>query len=280
MRELLPGITIKPDTQPRDFIRRIQALLENSGEFNCEIHVNVGDYKEYDILDVIPTWGTPHKDLFGQVIYHPEYDGDRVRIEIRAHRWKPHPPCYDDYVKAARQIFWPILRQYNRKYGARLRLNIQSAHSLEPKMSSLIEKYYLRWVKGPDLFSHPNDCNRFYQFVKACLRYSRRKSDLCGPWLQYFLDRDLRERIVNLQAREEVILEATILFEHLIDFSKVSFPDHVLEMRNPYKVKAQLEGLFYSDDRPVYPQEKIERILAEKFGESWREDYLKKIGLG
>lgn len=279
MRELLPGITIKPDTQPRDFIRRIQALLENSAEFNCEIHENFGGCKEHDILDVTPTCEPSHKGLFGQVIYNPEYDGNRVRIEIRAHRWKPHPPRYDDYVEAARQVFRPIVRQYNRKYGERLRLNIQSAHSLEPKMSSLIEKYYLRWVNGPDLFSHPNDCNRFHQFVKACLRYSRRKGDLCGPWLRYFLDRDLRERIVDDQAREEVISEAAILFEHLIDFSNVSFPDHVLEMRNPYLVKLSLEGWVYPDGRPVYPQEKIETILAENFGESWREDYLKKIGL-
>ena len=279
MRELLPGITIKPATQPRDFVRRIQALLENSAEFSCEFHENFAGYKEHDILDVTPTWETSHKGLFGQVIYNPEYDGDRVRIEIRAHRWEPHPPGYNDYVEAARQIFRPILSQYNRIYDARLRLNIQSAHSLEPEMSSLIERYYLRWVNGPDLLGHPLDCNRFCQFVKSCLRYSRRKRDLSGSWLGYFLDRDFRQRIVDDQAREEVISEAAILFEHLIDFSKVSFPDHVLEMRNPYLVKLSLEGWVYPDGRPVYPQEKIERILAENFGESWREDYLKKIGL-
>lgn len=149
------------------------------------------------------------------------------------------------------------------------------------RMSKLIEKYYLVWINGPTLLEHPLDRDRFFRFVKACIRYSRQ--ELHEGWLRYFLERDLQKRYTNAQYREELITEAVILFQHILDFNKVTFPDPVLEMRNPYAVKLQLQRYYYTDKdgkrRPTYSEDEIEKILKDNFGASWEENYRKKLGL-
>ena len=149
------------------------------------------------------------------------------------------------------------------------------------RMPKLVEKYYSVWINGPALLGHPLDNGRFYKFVKACLRYSRKR--VHEEWLRYFLERDLKERYTNEQYRDELISELMILFQHILDFNRVSFPDHVLEMRNPYLVKMELERYHYIDEngseKSLHSDSQIERILADNFGASWREDYRRKIGL-
>lgn len=141
----------------------------------------------------------------------------------------------------------------------------------EYRMSKLVEKYYLAWVKGPTLLEHSLDRDRFYCFVKACMRYSRTK--LHGGWLRYFLEKELPATyptpILGRDFRGELISEVVILFERILAFNKASFPNHALEMRNPYAVMGQLRY----HNRP--PGE-IEEILVDNFGPSWREDYRKK----
>ena len=149
------------------------------------------------------------------------------------------------------------------------------------RMPKLIEKYYLVWINGPTLLEHPLCRDRFLRFVKACIRYSRQ--ELHEGWLRYFLERDLPKRYTNAQYREELITELVILFQHILDFNKVSFPDPVLEMRNPYSVKMVLGRYYYTDKdgnrRRVYSENKIEKILTDNFGLSWEEDYRRKYGL-
>ena len=149
------------------------------------------------------------------------------------------------------------------------------------RMPKLIEKYYLVWVNGPTLLEHPLDRDRFFRFVKACIRYSRQ--ELHEGWLRYFLERDLQKRYTNEQYREQLISEVVILFQHILDFNKVGFPDPVLEMRNPYLVKMALERYYYTDRngirKPAYPKDKIEKILTDNFGPSWEENYRRKYGL-
>jgi len=148
-------------------------------------------------------------------------------------------------------------------------------------MPRLIEKYYLAWLNGATLLEHPLDRDRFFRFIKACIRYSRQ--GLHEGWLRYFLERDLCERYTDSEYREKIISEVIIVFQHVLDFNKVSFPDPVLEMRNPYLVKMTLERYYYTgrngSRRPVYSADEVERILRDNFGSSWKENYRRKYGL-
>jgi len=140
-----------------------------------------------------------------------------------------------------------------------------------------VRKYYSAWLRGAALFEHPLDRDRFYRFVKACTTYSRQ--ELHGEWLRYFLEIDLQKRYPDERSREQVVIEAVVLFEHILNFNKVSFPDPVLEMGNPYSVSLALQSYTYADGRRLHSEEDIERILRENFGESWREDYRRRHGL-
>ena len=123
------------------------------------------------------------------------------------------------------------------------------------------------------MLEHPLDRRRFYCFVKACIRYSRTK--LHGGWLRYFLEKELPATyptpILGRDFREELISEVADLFERILEFNKAGFPNHSLEMRNPFKVMGHL--LFHNK-----PREEIEEILVDYFSPSWREDYDKKYG--
>ena len=149
------------------------------------------------------------------------------------------------------------------------------------QMPKLIKRYYLAWVNGPTLLEHPLDRDRFFRFVKACIRYSRQ--EVHEAWLRYFLEKDLQKRYTNEQYREQLIIEVIILFQAILDFNKVSFPNPILEMRNPYSVMMALESYYYTDKngnkRPAYSRDEIEKILTDNFGSSWEEDYRRKYGL-
>lgn len=82
-------------------------------------------------------------------------------------------------------------------------------------MSPRVKEFYLDWVHGPKLFGHPYDEQRFYRFVKACIRYSRVR--LSGEWLRPFLEKDLAGR------NEYTVREAIHRFDILLDFNRTSF---------------------------------------------------------
>lgn len=147
-------------------------------------------------------------------------------------------------------------------------------------MHELIEKYYRAWVNGPTLLDHYLDRDRFFRFIKACIRYSRHwnaKQRIYGGWLEYFLERDLPKRYNDKQRCEEIIQEIIILFENILAFSKARFPDHVLEMRDPYLVSLELGSFRYTDkdgkEKRAYSHEEIEEILIKNFGPTWRKDW-------
>lgn len=134
------------------------------------------------------------------------------------------------------------------------------------RMSPLIRKYYQSWLNGPTLFDHPNDEERFYRFTKACLKYGRKHYD--GQWLRYFLRQAPLEKYGD-DYREYLIKEAVSLFDRLMDFGRVSFPNHSVEMRNPHLVANQLRTILKRDRSPVYSEEEITNILDNNFGTGW-----------
>jgi len=146
-------------------------------------------------------------------------------------------------------------------------------------MHELIEKYYKQWIASPTLLGHSLDCERFYKFVKACIRYSKHRSakqDIHGSWLRYFLERDLQNKYQG-QYSDKLIHEAVVLFEHILEFSQTPFPDCLLEMRDPISVFWQLRRYKRTDvdgkETSYYSDDEIEKIMSDNFGLSWREKY-------
>lgn len=89
-------------------------------------------------------------------------------------------------------------------------------------MSPLIKKYYNNWLSSPTLYIHPLDMKRFYVFVKIVGRYSKKHKD--GQWLRYFLKRDLSQKYKDSNYIEKITKKIVYLFDHLLDFNKISLP--------------------------------------------------------
>lgn len=134
------------------------------------------------------------------------------------------------------------------------------------KMSPIVKKYYSAWIlNSPTFLGHPLDEERFFRFIKSCIRYSRSRID--GQWLRGFLEVDLENQIPTLDSREHIIRKAVSVFDTIIDYEKTRFPDHEVEMKNPYLVKSQLQSWERRDGKRFYSEEKIQSILIKNFGQ-------------
>lgn len=166
MRDLLPPITVKPNINPHDFIRRVYNLLENSKEFRIKLHENFMEEEGLLILNIIHIFESEHQDLSGHIINNRKSDCGNVKIEIRAKRWNPPHPKYDTYVATAKQIFIPILKKYNKTYVTRLMMNIKSARYREPSLSPNVKPLFESFVKSANKdYLNSFDWERFYRFI-------------------------------------------------------------------------------------------------------------------
>lgn len=166
MREPLPPIILKPNTSPREFIMRVYNLLDGSSQFNRDLQENFMGEEGHLILNITPSFETKHYGLCGLIINHKNIDGENIRIEIKA-RGKLYCRTYDTYSAVAKQIFDPILTNYNKTYNTRLKLNIKSKESLEPKLSPNVEPVFNEFITSAnkeDLVL--SDWKRFYSFIR------------------------------------------------------------------------------------------------------------------
>ena len=167
MEDRLPNITVKTDVPPADFPRRMAALV-NHASFKAEIHEHIPSFENMAALNLEPMGATAHQGLMGHLISDPELPG-RVKVEVTASRWHPGPPTYETFVQAARAMFDPQLRDYNRQHGARVRMTIETKGQLEPKLPPEAQKLFTRFVGlATKTALHPLDWKRFYGFVCHC----------------------------------------------------------------------------------------------------------------
>lgn len=144
-------------------------------------------------------------------------------------------------------------------------------------MSPLIKKYYKRWINSPTLFG-PSDVVCFYRFVKACIRYCRIRRD--GQWLRSYLEKDLPKKYANREYVEENIRQAVSLFDHFMWYHYyTTFPQPLLEMRQPFAVRTELQSILKADGTEKYSNEEIDDILENNFGPNWKAKCRAKYGL-
>ena len=141
-------------------------------------------------------------------------------------------------------------------------------HAPKKKISRIISKYYWNWLNGPKLFGDLSDEQRFYRFVKSCIRYCRSRVD--GYWLRGYLEKDLSDKYHDEEYREQIIQKAVSLFDHIVDYENTQFSDHLVEMTNPALVKMQLRSFETFDGKRYYSDEQIDKIITKNFGDKVR----------
>ena len=131
-------------------------------------------------------------------------------------------------------------------------------------MSPIIKKYYNRWINSPTLFG-PSDVDCFYRFVKACIRYGRIRR--YGQWLRNFMEKYLPKKYKNREYIEKKIRQAVSLFDHFMFYHyDTTFPQPLLEMRQPFLVRTELQSIIKADGSQKYSEEEIDEILKNNFG--------------
>ena len=140
--------------------------------------------------------------------------------------------------------------------------------------SKIVDRYFLQWIALPTWDSmHSMDMERFYQFMKAMKRYSRKH------WTTRF-HQSIVKAAAELHPRssEKYIHKMADFFLQtagtIFEYESASFPDPLVEMRNPYEVDLYLRTLRIYDSEGnaqyMYTGEEIERILEDNFGSDWR----------
>lgn len=172
MKDRLPRITIKIDTTPEEFLRRIETLAKEIGEYLAEAEWDVVDATKVAALKIRPILVTQHRELVGWIIPIPDLES-RVNLEVRAARWHPDPPTYKVYVEAARSIFKPLMRHYNSKYGTSRKLQIQSRVATEPRLPLMSSQVFDQFVEPANKSALRNrDWQRFYHFIWHCTAHN------------------------------------------------------------------------------------------------------------
>lgn len=167
MRDRLPLIKVQPDTTPMVFQERLEELAGAAGFGDPRRTTDNAIGARMCILTICVERHGLHRGLIGQAIVSA--NAPHVQIEARARRWTPDPVTYEVYVQTAKEIFKPLLKQYNRQYHATCRLSIQSQNDLTPKLPPMARKIFDTFVRHANTsMLHPLDWERFYRFVRFC----------------------------------------------------------------------------------------------------------------
>ncbi|MDA8241555.1 MAG: hypothetical protein M0Z67_14460 [Nitrospiraceae bacterium] len=165
---MLPKISIKVDVSTEIFLDRLEQIAKNLGNAEVKRTRDIAGFEGWQGLNLDSRLPSSHENLCGIVFSQPE-SADMAFIELSAVKWHPDPPPYDTYVEAARILFDPLIKGYNKKYNSRYRLSVQAKtvkkFALPPETAKRLQSFIACANKRA---LHPNDWNRFYQFIAFC----------------------------------------------------------------------------------------------------------------
>jgi hypothetical protein len=172
MKDRLPRMSVKIDTTPAEFLRRIETLAREIGEYIVESEQDLVDRGKVAALKLKPILVSHHRELVGWIIPAPGAS-NRVALEVHAARWNPEPPTYKVYVAAARELFRPLLHQYNRKYRTSRKLQIQTRAATEPHLPTMTRQVFDGFVdRASKSALRDRDWERFYHFIWHCAAHN------------------------------------------------------------------------------------------------------------
>jgi hypothetical protein len=149
---------------------------------------------------------------------------------------------------------------------------------MKKKFSPLIQKYFEHWIELETWDStHWADKERFYQFVKACFKYRKKKissSDIKTAIKEAVLS---KRPTFNEEELDHLAEQFSQEFATIRDYEETPFPDDWVEMRNPIRVKHYLRMLRDERNAQLYSESQIQEILKRNFGENWEENVRRRI---
>lgn len=168
--EPLPDIDIAVGKDSRAVIAAMADLAESDSSLIIEQYAEPLGQEGWHIVNLRSLRPSAHEDVGGQLIVRPDRAG-RILVEMRAMRWQPDPPSRDVYIRAARDLFAPLLSAYNKANGQRYRMRIARARKPEGRLSKRTQTLLDRFALLANQRSfHPLDWDRFYRFVKESRR--------------------------------------------------------------------------------------------------------------
>ncbi len=172
MRDRLPHISIRIDTPQTEFLRRMEIVALQSGEYLVEPDQAGDSPGETGSLKVVALMVTQHHKLVGSLSADPT-DAGRVLVEVTAERWDPEPPTYKTYVAAAHDIFAPLLHMYNHAHGTSRRLNIPTPTETEPQLPEKTEVVFNAFTAKADKHGlQRDDWSRLFDLIWHCTTYN------------------------------------------------------------------------------------------------------------
>ncbi len=172
MRDRLPNISIRIDTPQTEFLRRMETVALQSGEYLIEPRQAGEPQGEIGSLQVAPLMVTQNHNLIGSLSADAT-DTGRVMVEVTAERWDPEPPTYKIYVAAAQDIFAPLLHLYNHAHGTSRRLNIPTPTETEPQLPEKTEVVFNNFAAEADQHGlRRDDWGRLFDLIWHCTTYN------------------------------------------------------------------------------------------------------------
>lgn len=165
---MLPDITINTKLDAREFIYRLNLIVEHEREVASKNYTIDHIQKGEDSLIIMPKDENGNEKL-GLLVFNSSNHKKKVFVELKARTWKIEPATYDLYSNEAKRILLPLLKDYNKKYKTQIRLSIQSNGSPKIKLPKLANDLFLSFTQK--VYSnklHPTDWKRFYFFVSHC----------------------------------------------------------------------------------------------------------------
>jgi len=128
-------------------------------------------------------------------------------------------------------------------------------------MSPVVNRYFQHWLLHDSWHSgHWADMERFFKFVKAVLRYSKKRPS----------DSEVRDRIMEREGLPQDDLEKRAshfagLYAHILEFVGVGFPDALIEKTNIQRYHFSLEAALGHRN-----QAQIAEAMQREWGDDWR----------
>jgi hypothetical protein len=167
MLDQLPPIHIVIADSPRTVLKALAAAASGIPSFKVELIEQPSIAPELSAVNIRYEGATKHEGLRLQFIAFDDEPG-RISVEIRAARWEPaDPPSYATYVRAAKLLTSPVLKNYQAAHGKKLQVRIPTPQDISLKLPPVAKKLFTRFAGAANTSSlHPNDWKRLYEFIR------------------------------------------------------------------------------------------------------------------
>lgn len=138
------------------------------------------------------------------------------------------------------------------------------------KLSPVVGRYFDAWIRQDTWDSgHRLDRERFYRFVKAVARYSRRPPALHD--IRLLIVTRWKQRRQNKWLNREAEQYAA-LYEELLEYERTrGFPDPLIERTSTVRFFYALQDSSRRAHKGKVDVQHVDKVMTDVWGKDWRE---------